>query len=56
MEITAPHILAKVPRSTKPDAATSFGNVYTVRDGLKKRRKEICVAVDGDSLSLYEVC
>ncbi|EXJ84822.1 hypothetical protein A1O3_05495 [Capronia epimyces CBS 606.96] len=55
MEITAPHLLAKLPRTTKPDATTSFGNVYVVRDGVKKRRKEICVAVDGDSLSVYEV-
>lgn len=57
MEITAPHVLAKLPRTSKPDATSFFGNVYGVRDGaVKKRRKEICVAVDGDSLSIYEVC
>ncbi|EXJ94444.1 hypothetical protein A1O1_02840 [Capronia coronata CBS 617.96] len=55
MEITAPHLLAKLPRTTKPETAVSFGSVYALRDGLKKRRKEICVAVDGDSLNLYEV-
>ncbi|KAL2406444.1 hypothetical protein ABEF95_015514 [Exophiala dermatitidis] len=55
MELTAPIVLAKLPRTTKPDATTEFGNVYSVRDGVKKRRKEICIAIDGDSLSIYEV-
>ncbi len=36
-------------------ATTHFGSVFTVRDGVKRRRKEICAATDGDSLSIYEV-
>jgi len=51
----APHLLAKLPRTTRPDAATYFGNVCAVHDGLKRRRKEICAAIDGDSISIYEV-
>ncbi|KIX04268.1 uncharacterized protein Z518_05135 [Rhinocladiella mackenziei CBS 650.93] len=55
MEITAPHLLVKLPRATRPDAAILFGSVHAVRKGAKRRRKEICAAVDGDSLSIYEV-
>ncbi|KAH0834410.1 hypothetical protein FOPE_03563 [Fonsecaea pedrosoi] len=55
MEISTPHVLARLPRPARHDANPRFGTVYAVRDGLKKRRKEICVAVDGDSLGLYEV-
>ncbi|KAJ9613203.1 hypothetical protein H2200_003144 [Cladophialophora chaetospira] len=53
MDISDPIFLAKLPRSKKQDGF-HFGTVYAVRNGLKKRRKEICAAVDGDSLSLYE--
>ncbi|KIY01673.1 uncharacterized protein Z520_01810 [Fonsecaea multimorphosa CBS 102226] len=55
MEISTPQVLARLPRPARQDAVTRFGTVYTVRDGLKRRRKEICVAVDGDSLGLYEI-
>ncbi|EXJ75270.1 uncharacterized protein A1O5_01966 [Cladophialophora psammophila CBS 110553] len=55
MEISTPHVLSRLPRPAKPDATTRFGTVYSVRSGLKKRRKEICVAVDGNSLGLYEI-
>lgn len=55
MEISAPHALVRLPRTTRPDAATYFGCVCAVREGMKRRRKEICAAVDGDSISIYEV-
>ncbi|KAK5560901.1 hypothetical protein LTR46_001210 [Exophiala xenobiotica] len=54
MEIYAPQPLVRLPRTTKVDATTHFGSVFTVRDGVKRRRKEICAATDGDSLSIYE--
>ena len=54
MEISAPITLAKLPRANMHDG-TQMGTVYAVRDGIKRRRKEICVAVDGDTVSLYEV-
>ncbi|OAP65765.1 hypothetical protein AYL99_01737 [Fonsecaea erecta] len=55
MEISTPQVLARLPRPARQDAVTRFGTVYAVRDGLKRRRKEICVGVDGNSLGLYEV-
>jgi hypothetical protein len=55
MDIAKPILLAKLPRSSRSDAVTSFGPVHSVRDGAKKRRKEICTATDGNSLSVYEV-
>jgi len=55
MEISAPHLLARLPRNARSDASTQFGSVYALRDGVKRRRKEICAAIDGDSLSIYEV-
>lgn len=55
MEVTAPNLLIRLPRATRPDAATRFGPVWSLRDGVKRKRKEICAAVDGDSLSVYEV-
>ncbi|KAK4936291.1 hypothetical protein LTR10_022819 [Elasticomyces elasticus] len=54
MEISAPHLLVKLPRTARKDASTQFGSVYTLRDGVKRRRKEICAAIDGDALSIYE--
>ncbi|KIW60636.1 hypothetical protein PV05_00837 [Exophiala xenobiotica] len=54
MEIYAPQPLVRLPRTTKVGATTHFGSVFTVRDGVKRRRKEICAATDGDSLSIYE--
>ncbi|KAK6381244.1 hypothetical protein LTS17_004301 [Exophiala oligosperma] len=54
MEISAPHPLVRLPRTARPDAATHVGPVFTVRDGSKRRRKEICAAVDGNSLNIYE--
>ncbi|KIW21104.1 hypothetical protein PV08_01683 [Exophiala spinifera] len=54
MEISAPHPLVRLPRVARPDAATHIGPVFTVRDGVKRRRKEICAAVDGNSLNIYE--
>lgn len=55
MEITPPHVLVKLPRSTRPDANAQFTVVHTNRQGIRRRRKEICAAIDGDSLSIYEV-
>ncbi|KAI1615125.1 hypothetical protein EDD37DRAFT_629880 [Exophiala viscosa] len=54
MEISAPHLLVRLPRNARSDATTQFGSVYALRDGVKRRRKEICAAIDGDSLSIYE--
>lgn len=55
MEISGPHLLVRLPRTARPDASTNIGSVYALRGGLKRRRKEICAAIDGDSLSIYEV-
>ncbi|KAK5044612.1 hypothetical protein LTR84_010626 [Exophiala bonariae] len=55
MEIIPPHPLAKLPRSTRPDAIPQFAVVSASRQGIRRRRQEICAAIDGDSLSLYEL-
>jgi hypothetical protein len=54
MDISAPTLLARLPRTNKP-GNIRFGQVFALRNGLKKRRKEICAAVDGNSLNVYEV-
>lgn len=55
MEITPPQSLVKLPRSTRPNTAIQFAIVLSNRQGTRRRRKEICAAIDGDSLSIYEV-
>ncbi|KIW64026.1 hypothetical protein PV04_08987 [Phialophora macrospora] len=54
MDVSAPISLARLPRASRPDGI-HFGAVHAMRNGLKKRRKEICAAVDGDSVGLYEI-
>ncbi|KEF54101.1 uncharacterized protein A1O9_09896 [Exophiala aquamarina CBS 119918] len=55
MEIHPPHVLAKLPRSTKVDAISHYAVVQTSRQGIRRRKREICAAIDGDSLSIFEL-
>lgn len=56
MEIGEPAVLAKLPRAgLSGDGQTSFCQVYGIRDGRRKKRHEICAAVDGNSISIFEV-
>lgn len=55
MEVSQPVLLARLPRSPLEDGRIRTGQVYGVRAGQKRKRSEICTAVDGESLNLYEV-
>ena len=51
-----PAALAKLPRAgLSGEGRTRFCQVYGVRDGQRKKRHEICAAVDGNSLNIFEV-
>lgn len=56
MEIGEPAVLAKLPRAgLTGDGQTRFCQVYGIRNQLRKKRHEICAAVDGNSLNIFEV-
>lgn len=55
MELSSPHLLTKLPRSSRPGGSVSFARVTAVRGGITKHRNEICAAIHGDSLTLYNV-
>jgi len=55
MEIVTPIQLAKLPKPAQAEGKAQFGPVYGIRSGVKRKRQELCAAVDGDSLGIYEV-
>lgn len=56
MEIGEPALLAKLPRAgTSEEGQRKFSQVYGIRDGKTKKRNEICAAIDGNSLNVFEV-
>lgn len=56
MEIGEPAVLAKLPRAgLTGDGQTKFCQVYGIRAQQRKKRHEICAAVDGNSLNIFEV-
>lgn len=56
MEIAEPTLLVKLPRAgPSEEGSRRFSQVYGVRDGKSKKRHEICAAVDGNSLNIFEV-
>lgn len=56
MEIGEPTLLAKLPRAGPSDEGSRhLSQVYGLRNGLCKKRLEICAAVDGNSLNIFEV-
>lgn len=57
MDIGEPTLLAKLPRAgPSEEGSRKFAQVYGVRDGKIKKRNEICAAIDGNSLNVFEVC
>jgi len=57
MEIGEPAVLARLPRAgLTGEGQTKFCQVYGIRAQQKKKRHEICAAVDGNSLNIFEVC
>ena len=55
MEIEEPVALAKLPRPFQTGGRVQFGSVWGIHGQVKKRRHELCTAVDGNSLGIYEV-
>lgn len=57
MEIGEPTLLAKLPRAgTSEEGSRKLSQVYGVRDGKTKKRNEVCAAIDGNSINIFEVC
>lgn len=55
MEISEPVVVAKLPRLQVESGRNLFSTVYSLKNGVKRKRQEICAAVDGDSINIYEV-
>lgn len=56
MEFGEAVVLAKLPRAgLTGEGQTRFCQVYGIRDAARKKRHEICAAVDGNSLNVFEV-
>lgn len=55
MEISEPAELASIPSSHVGNGKKFYTQVYGLVGGRKRKRQEISVAVDGDSINIYEV-
>jgi hypothetical protein len=55
MEVAGPKILATLPRNPQGPTDIKFGTVWGWRSGVKRKRYEICAAVDGNCVNIYEV-
>lgn len=56
MEVGQPSQLAKLPRAgIAGDGKIQFCQVFAVQDGYRKKRQEVCVVVDGNSVNIIEV-
>lgn len=55
MDISEPVTLARLPRSPQKSSEVRFGPVWASRSGVKRKRHEICAAVEGTSVNIYEV-
>jgi hypothetical protein len=55
MEIKQPVVLAKLPRSLQDTNQHKYGPVYGLTAGVKRKRHEVAIAIDGISVNLYEV-
>ncbi|KAK8162510.1 hypothetical protein IWX90DRAFT_435659 [Phyllosticta citrichinensis] len=55
-ELEAPHTLASLPKPIDPiNGRTLASTVYSLSSARKRKRSEIAVSVDGDSLSIYSI-
>ena len=51
-----PYTLADLPPSLTGSGEISAADVHTISRGLKKKRSELAVAIDNESVNLYNVC
>ncbi|ETN41898.1 uncharacterized protein HMPREF1541_03837 [Cyphellophora europaea CBS 101466] len=54
MEISEPVSLARLPRSPQGVNDVTFGSVWGWRSGVKRKRHEICAAIESTCLNIYE--
>jgi len=56
MEIEEPALLAKLPRAGfQGNGNIGFGQVYGLQNDQRKKRQEMCAAIDGNSINIIEV-
>ena len=54
--LQSPQVLAKLPKSLEGDKSRIYAaDVHTVARGKKRKRSELVVAVDNESINLYNV-
>jgi len=54
-EIKQPVVLARLPRPLLENSQHKYGPVYGLTAGQKRKRHEVSIAIDGNSVNLYEV-
>ena len=55
MEIKQPVVLARLPRSLQENSQPQYGPVYGLTGCQKRKRHEVSIAIDGNSVNLYDV-
>lgn len=56
-ELETPHTLASLPKPIDPvNGRTLASTVYSLSAARKRKRSELAVSVDGDGISLFDVC
>lgn len=55
MEVKQPVVLARLPRSLQDTSQPKHGPVYGLTRGQKRKRHEVSIAIDGNSVNLYDV-
>ncbi|KAI9721163.1 MAG: hypothetical protein M1828_005270 [Chrysothrix sp. TS-e1954] len=54
--IDEPRLVCNLPRPLEPSSgSTSYGPVYTCRGSRKRKRSEIVVAADGESINVFSI-
>lgn len=55
MDIGEPSVLLRLPRSPQGTTNTRFGLTWGLRGGVKRKRHEVCTAVEGVGVNIYDV-
>ena len=55
MDISSPVVLARLPKPLPDNGKVGFGPTWGLRNGTKRKRHEVCAAVDGVSVNIYAV-
>ena len=53
----APHAIASLPRPFDAEHGQTYAtSVFSIKGSRKRKRHEVAVAVDGESVNVYNVC